>query len=80
MSAPIFVAVFKAELWRYVRDVPNTDHKQLDHITHVAYDSTGQRWGFVERIMQGRASEKRAGRGWVKLPTKILDETWEESL
>ena len=81
---PRFVAVFAAKLWRYAK---NVDKGVIDTVVHIAYDETGQRWGFVERITGGSGwyakeykAATRVARGWVKLPTKILDETWEESL
>lgn len=79
MNAPRFIAVFKAPPWRIAR---NVEKGVIDHVVNIAYDETGQRWGFVERVTAGEtraAAYQRISRGWVKLPTKILDETWEET-
>lgn len=83
MAQPRFIAVFKPT--RSIRR--NVINDTIDHVVHIAYDDTGQRWGFVERVTMGpNFSAPRwkpdavVARGWVKLPTKILDEEWPEDV
>jgi hypothetical protein len=84
-----FIAIFKAPSppWgtEFARSV---EPGVIDVVSHVAYEESGQRWGFVTRrtfgsgtTLSGAVSrpykpDKHEARGWVKLPSPILDEEW----
>jgi len=76
-----FIAIFKAPTigntsWSRIRRVVDKEKMISDVVTLVAYEESGQRWGFVERSTQDRGYEHLEPRGWVKLPSPILDEEW----
>lgn len=76
-----FVAVFRLKTAIVVRVL---DGQAVDRVELEGVEANGQRWGYAVRLHKPTAEEKQAmsylaqgraeDRGWVRLPSYVLDE------